>query len=1099
MTRFDLSRFFRIQLRYWLAAAVAVLCVGAVTIQKPLNVPIQRPIFRIQAGAVRGAVYAQLGTQNILVTDFPVFLKNAATNAPSAPVLTDRFGHYYFRSQLNGDYHVCWSAPGWAAGCAEPLVQIRGNLSFVDPLRVFPQRALLIAGPFGAPVWGRVALADGSSPWFFNPYFGVRQDVAVVAQAAGSNTSVTVNTNAQGQFVFPYLPNGTYQLTAKAGGGTGAISVTAGKGNPVTITIKDRRPVIAAITTKLAGQVRQEVPASGTLDVSGDITDADGDPIKITWKLATANGSLSTTSGPTTTWTLPGETGVKTLYVMANDGRGGIVVDSTGVSAGSNSTYFGVSLYDTSAQKIVTNARVTVNGTAAAVTGKGLFVARAPITNRYVVNASAPGYIFMSRIYGHGGVYHEMHLVRPALGTMDAGRTTTITDTRDPKTLRMYHYLEGARASITIRGGTLIRPDHSHASGTLSTEIAALDISSEQFPGDDGAMVNGKDEGLISYGAVGMEIRDAAGTRLQLAPGQMADVTIPVPYTMHNPPATIPLWSYNETTGFWEALPNGATYSPSLGAYKASVPHLSAFNVDLNQADLACFRVLLDDVATGQLKARVTPVSGETFPDTGFFEIHDTLNVIKRLPPNATVNLQIGDNAGNIVDGLEIFDDTQNLTGQVGSTATSTITNANVQTGPATLPHYPDLPYSNCRLFSVRFNAALAASNGLSFLDIYGDIGTSTGAADYYHHLDSGVVADGGGTGTYHGGNHGTLGDFWNLGGFGADGKQGAPAHASYLNYNDLGFGRDMWIRKTDATHVYAYVVNYTKTDHKPDQNPLNAVYAQTEDPAHVYGTVAMEATDFGGMTKVVKFWVYGGNQSTSKLQDNADLDGFGPKFVPQLCQACHGGKPLASPSSNTDYALRTAAGAVGAVLREFDLATFVYPGAPTWTVGDPVPIPPAGLGDYASLSSTDKTQYFNLNQLVIASGTQPAMQDLINGFNPSALTFNPAWVPSGSGWDDASTKQTFYSNVVAKSCRTCHISFDPTSVPFNTLNWQIYSQFTGRHSTINFAVCGSSKYMPHALMTYRNFWLEGMGAPYEPDALAGFSTPEWTPLGTCK
>jgi len=126
-------------------------------------------------------------------------------------------------------------------------------------------------------------------------------------------------------------------------------------------------------------------------------------------------------------------------------------------------------------------------------------------------------------------------------------------------------------------------------------------------------------------------------------------------------------------------------------------------------------------------------------------------------------------------------------------------------------------------------------------------------------------------------------------------------------------------------------------------------------------------------------------------------------------------------------------------------------------------------------------------------------MVDLINGFNPSVSSFDPTWVPPGSGWDADATKQTFYRDVVAKSCRTCHISFDPTSSPFNTLNWQVYSQFTAKRFSVNNAVCGTSKYMPHALMTYRNFWLQGMGAPYEPSSLASFSTAEWAALGACQ
>jgi hypothetical protein len=39
---------------------------------------------------------------------------------------------------------------------------------------------------------------------------------------------------------------------------------------------------------------------------------------------------------------------------------------------------------------------------------------------------------------------------------------------------------------------------------------------------------------------------------------------------------------------------------------------------------------------------------------------------------------------------------------------------------------------------------------------------------------------------------------------------------------------------------------------------------------------------------------------------------------------------------------------------------------------------------------------------------------------------------------------------------------------------------------------------MPHALITYRNFWLGNLGGTYEPAALAGYSAAGWVPLGQC-
>lgn len=1048
------------------------------------------PPLRLATGNVHGSIYADFKGRRVLVTDFPVFLKTLAGAVSGATVTTDRFGRYYVRDHINGDYHLCWSAPGWVAGCAANLIQIRGNISYLASQRVVPAAPSLAAGPAGAVMWGRVTLADGSSPYFNNPYFAVKQDVKVVIHS-GATVIATVFTNTAGEFVVPFVPfsAGPVQVTATAGGGTVTIVAAAGQGNPLTLKINDKRPSIQGIATQLAGKERHEVPAGSALGVKAEVKDPDGHAVTITWKPGPDNGTMSSTSGTTSTWTVPGRPGIMALYALADDRHGGISMASAGVSVGATQAYFGVSLIDSDTKTRVTNATVTVNGIAAALLPKGMFFAKAPISDRYVVNVTAPGYIFVSRIYDHGGVFHEVQLVHPTLGTADPTKDIVLIDTR--KNLREQGYVESAPAQIRIKAGTLVGPDKKRATGTLSAEIGAINVSSEQFPGDNGALVGGRDVGLISYGAMHVELRDGAGNRMQLASGQTADIVIPVPFQMKNPPATLAVWYYNEQNGFWEPLPKKAIYDPGKRAYVGQVTHLSAFNIDLDQADLSCFRVMLDNIQNGQLQMRITPNTGQTFPDSGWFDIHDQLNVVKRLPPLSNVHVFVRQNGGS-GDGLLLLDGDQIVHGTNGT--------GDFDTGPASLPHFPAAPYTNCLTLSVR--TGVTPPDGLStvsFLSLYSGEGDQPTTQDYYLHLDSAMshpAAD------YVGGTHATLGAWWGLAGFNLPGAPGHPNTAAdehrrgYLNFNDLGFGRDMHIRRTGTT-AFAFVTNFNDGV-VPTQNPINAVYAENQLADKVVATVAMEATDFpdgggGTMHKVVKFWVYGGNQAGSKLLDAADLDGFGPKFVPQLCQVCHGGKPYAGPSaSNINYALRTSAGALGASFREFDLASFVFP-------GDTAP------GNVAGLSATDMTSFFNLNQDVLFSGAQPALADLINGFNPNNTTFHSDWVPAGTGWDDGATKQDLYVNVVGKSCRTCHIAFDASATiaghPPNTLNWQDYPTFAAQKPTIGFAVCSDSKYMPHALMTFRNFWLGVLGGPYEPPKLASFNhAPEWTPaLGTCK
>ncbi len=61
------------------------------------------------------------------------------------------------------------------------------------------------------------------------------------------------------------------------------------------------------------------------------------------------------------------------------------------------------------------------------------------------------------------------------------------------------------------------------------------------------------------------------------------------------------------------------------------------------------------------------------------------------------------------------------------------------------------------------------------------------------------------------------------------------------------------------------------------------------------------------------------------------------------------------------------------------------------------------------------------------------------------------------------------YTKVVAPSCRTCHTA--------QTLDFLSHSTM---QSSSFYNVCGaSSKAMPHAYITYKNFWLGGTGPSY--------------------
>ncbi len=86
-----------------------------------------------------------------------------------------------------------------------------------------------------------------------------------------------------------------------------------------------------------------------------------------------------------------------------------------------------------------------------------------------------------------------------------------------------------------------------------------------------------------------------------------------------------------------------------------------------------------------------------------------------------------------------------------------------------------------------------------------------------------------------------------------------------------------------------------------------------------------------------------------------------------------------------------------------------------------------------------------------------------VNDWNSTTPTIPNAVVP-----------RDFYINVVGTSCRTCHLSRSDDNLWFDTQN-----KFLG---VFQQAVCGTTKYMPNAKVTFVNFWTNG--AINRPDEL---------------
>lgn len=82
---------------------------------------------------------------------------------------------------------------------------------------------------------------------------------------------------------------------------------------------------------------------------------------------------------------------------------------------------------------------------------------------------------------------------------------------------------------------------------------------------------------LETYGMIAVELIGENGEDLNIASGTTATITIPVPTNATNPPATIPLWYFDEQNGYWVEEGEATLVG---NEYVGEVSHFSFWNCD---------------------------------------------------------------------------------------------------------------------------------------------------------------------------------------------------------------------------------------------------------------------------------------------------------------------------------------------------------------------------------------------------------------------------------------------------------------------------------------------------------------------------------------
>jgi hypothetical protein len=299
-----------------------------------------------------------------------------------------------------------------------------------------------------------------------------------------------------------------------------------------------------------------------------------------------------------------------------------------------------------------------------------------------------------------------------------------------------------------------------------------------------------------------------------------------------------------------------------------------------------------------------------------------------------------------------------------------------------------------------------------------------------------------------------TLANWMAVNGFNA----GDEASAVYFNASDLGFGRQIHMRRKvgadSQTDTAFYVSNFDTVEHARTGVGLIA-------------TVAMDYSydsAYPSLGRYTKFYAF---DSAGIRVGKVNLDHGGDKYLPNLCLICHGGLHNVTGTASTGWNL-------GAKFIPFDMESYTYSTLTAWK--------PAA-----------QHNAFRTMNLAIRDNTSPtpAIQDMVTGwYGPNSTgTFDKNYTPVA--WQGVSDLPV-YRDAVKVSCRACHTTrgndfTTPSSVGGCGFNVCFYYTMPDAQRTFSImwgsktANSGNTGYppnQPNILSTYYNNVSYWVGCP---------------------
>ncbi|WP_299386769.1 hypothetical protein [uncultured Lacinutrix sp.] len=240
--------------------------------------------------------------------------------------------------------------------------------------------------------------------------------------------------------------------------------------------------------------------------------------------------------------------------------------------------------------------------------------------------------------------------------------------------------------------------------GNVDIIMKSLSVDNEYFtqmmPGNLTAEnIDGELRVLESYGMIAVELRGDGGEELNIAPGEPGIIRVPVASSITNPPATIPLWYFDEDNGYWKEEGSATLVN---GRYEGEVSHFSFWNCDA-PFETIDFCVTIVDQNNNPIPNILVQIerdaSGWSSTTSGYTDNNGL--VCGLVPANETLTLTVSDfgcvsNEFSMALGPYSEDQNISVTAQSGGALTTNFTAIfNDCNGDAITNGYLQLVYNN--------------------------------------------------------------------------------------------------------------------------------------------------------------------------------------------------------------------------------------------------------------------------------------------------------------------------------------------------------------------------------------------------------------------